>query len=297
LSLTARSAAARRRYLEENLAAVDCKLTEGDLARLDTAGPTQGERYADMSRIVSLLSERRTVVITGAASGIGQACARRLAGPAAQIVALDRDPEGLASTVADVQGDGGTATSSVMDVTDTEQIRAVISAIPRIDVLVNCAGAFSLQRLEEVTDDDFRSLYEVNVIGLFAVTQAALARMPDGAAIVNLGSRAYLGSRDHVPYVASKAAVTGLTRTLALELRERRIAVNAVAPGMVRTPMVSGLGEEILDRAARNYPGGRLPEPEDVAHAVAFFADPATRFVTGQILLLDGGRSVGLSNS
>jgi 3-oxoacyl-[acyl-carrier protein] reductase len=112
-----------------------------------------------------------------------------------------------------------------------------------------------------------------------------------------VGSRAYLGSRHHAHYVASKAAVVGLTRTMALELSARQILVNAVAPGLVRTPLLSEISEERLVQLAADYPGGRLPEPEDVAQAVAFFADPATRFITGQVLIIDGGRSLGLSNA
>ena len=117
--------------------------------------------------------------------------------------------------------------------------------------------------------------------------------MPDGGKIVNIGSRAYLGSRRHAHYVSSKAAVVGLTRAMALELAPRQITVNVVAPGPVRTPMLAGRSEEDLARFSAGYPGGRMPEPEDIAQAVAFFADPATRFITGQVLLVDGGRSLG----
>lgn len=162
-----------------------------------------------------------------------------------------------------------------------------------MQILVNSAGVDQEKSLEDITTEDMRRLYEVNAIGLFSVSQAALARMPNGGKIINIGSRAYLGSRRHAHYVASKVAVVGFTRTMALELTSRQITVNAVAPGPVRTPILAGRSEENLAQLAASYPGGHLPEAEAIAHAVAFFADPATRFITGQVLLIDGGRSLG----
>lgn len=166
-----------------------------------------------------------------------------------------------------------------------------------VDVLINSAGIFDDKPLEQVTADDLRRMYEVNVIGLFITTQAALARMPDGGRIINISSRACPGSRDHAHYVPSKAAVIGLTRTLAIELGPRQIMVNAIAPGMVGTPVLAGMTAGRISQLATGYPGGRLPEAEDIAQAIAFFGDPQTMFITGQVLIIDGGRSVGLSGT
>jgi 3-oxoacyl-[acyl-carrier protein] reductase len=237
----------------------------------------------------------RTIVVTGGGSGIGRASAVRLAGPGTRILVLDRDGDQAARTVRSVNGTGGSGVAISCDVTDQAGVEAAIATVDAVDVLINSAGIFDDKPLREVTADDLRRMYEVNTIGLFTTTKAALARMPDGGRIINLSSRAYLGSRDHAHYVPSKAAVVGLTRTLAIELGDRQIMVNAVAPGMVRTPMLSGMSEDRLERLAAGYPGGRLPEAEDIAQAVAFFADPATRFITGQVLIIDGGRSAGLS--
>jgi 3-oxoacyl-[acyl-carrier protein] reductase len=238
-----------------------------------------------------------TVVITGAGSGIGRAAALRVGAEGARILALDRDAESAQETAQAITTAGGQALSAAADVTDESAVEAAIGNVDRIDVLVNCAGIFGEKRVEEITADDLRSMYEVNAIGLFNVTKAALQRMPDGSRIINVASRAYLGSRDHAHYVASKAAVVGLTRTLAIDLAPRQIAVNAIAPGAVRTPMLASLPEDRLQRLADSYPQQRLIEAEDVAQAIAFFADPATRSITGQVLIIDGGRSLGLSGA
>lgn len=238
----------------------------------------------------------RTVVVTGAGAGIGRACARRLAGPATFVVALDRDESAAAAICRELQMADGAGKAVGCDITDPAAVRAAVADLPRVDVLVNSAGIDSQRALTEITAVDMRTTYEVNVIGLLQVVQAALPRMPVGARIINIGSRAYLGSANHAHYVASKAAVVGLTRTLVLELSDRQISVNAVAPGPVRTRLLlDELSEARLAQAAAAYPGGRLPEPDDVAQVVAFLADPATRHINGQVIILDGGRSVGLT--
>jgi 3-oxoacyl-[acyl-carrier protein] reductase len=237
----------------------------------------------------------RTIVITGAGSGIGRAAALMLAAPGTRVLALDRNADAAEATGRSVTGAGGCGLAAACDVTDQAAVEAAFAAVEQVDVLVNSAGIFSDKPLAEVTAADLRQMYEVNAVGLFITTRAALARMPDGGRIINLASRAYLGSRDHAHYVPSKAAVVALTRTLAIELASRQITVNAVAPGLVLTPMLAGLPEERLAQLAAAYPGGRLPEAEDIAHVVAFLADPRTRFINGQILIIDGGRSAGLS--
>ena len=238
-------------------------------------------------------SDKRIVVITGAGSGIGRACGQRLAGSDVRIIALDRDGAAAEATIRLIEGAGFSGAAFACDVTRRADVDEVFRAIGPVHVLVNSAGAEDETALEDITPEDMRRMYEINVVGLFSVSQASLARMPDGGKIVNIGSRAYLGSRRHAHYVSSKAAVVGLTRAMALELAPRQITVNVVAPGPVRTPMLAGRSEEDLARFSAGYPGGRMPEPEDIAQAVAFFADPATRFITGQVLLVDGGRSLG----
>ncbi|GHO71220.1 beta-ketoacyl-ACP reductase [Ktedonobacter sp. SOSP1-52] len=238
-------------------------------------------------------SGKRIIVVTGAGSGIGRACAQRLAGPDVNIVVLDRNRDSARETVALIEKGGFQGAAVECDITQREAIVNAFASLGSVHVLVNSAGVEDEKTLEGIAPEDMRRMYEVNVVGLFSVSQAALARMSEGGRIINIGSRAYLGSRHHAHYVASKAAVVGLTRTMALELTSRQIAVNVVAPGPVMTPLLAGRSQENLAQLAASYPGGQMPEAEDIAQAVAFFADPATRFITGQVLLLDGGRSLG----
>jgi len=238
-------------------------------------------------------ADRRVVLVTGAAGGIGRATARRLAEDGCHVVMVDRDVEALgklASELADYS-----VQTAALSITDRPAVAALIADLPRIDVLVNNAAVFWDGTFDAATEDDFRKMYEVNVIGTFVMAQEAIKAMQRDARIINIASRAYLAGYAHSAYGTSKAGVIGLTRSMAMDLAEKGILVNAIAPGLIETEMFRSLTPERQEELIAKQPTKSVGQPEDIANAVAFFADPRTRNVTGQLLTLDGGRSMGIS--
>lgn len=233
-----------------------------------------------------------TAIVTGAGSGIGRAIARRLAEDGHAVIVADRAAEGAAETVRLLTEAGHSARAAVLDITDPAATQALIDGAENLRVLVNNAGIFNTRDFDKLTADDFRSMYEVNLVAMFTLCQQAARVLPEGGRIVNLASRAAFGARNYAHYVASKAGVAGFTKALALELAEKQITVNAVAPGVIATDMLLERAEG-LEGLRVQQPTGKLGAPEHIAHAVAFFVDPRAEFVTGQVLIVDGGRSVG----
>lgn len=234
----------------------------------------------------------KSAIVTGAGSGIGRAIARRLAEDGHAVIVADRSADGAAETVRQLTEAGLSARAEVLDITDPAATQALIDGAEHLRVLVNNAGIFNTRDFDDLTPDDFRVMYEVNLVAMFTLCQQAARVLPEGGRIVNLASRAAFGARNYAHYVASKAGVAGFTKALALELAARQITVNAVAPGVIATDMLLERAEG-LEGLRVQQPTGKLGTPEHVAHAVAFFADPRAEFVTGQVLIVDGGRSVG----
>lgn len=240
---------------------------------------------------------KKTAFVTGASRGIGRAIAKKLAlnGYCVGINYL-KEKEKALSLVEELRALGCEAMAVQADVSDAEAITAAIRAVEQtfspIDLLVNNAG-IAQQDLFQYTDATlWRRLFAVNVDGAYFAIQAVLPHMiaERQGAIVNISSMWGLrGASCEVGYSATKAALIGLTRSLAMELAPSRIRVNCVAPGVIRTDMVEQLGQETMDALQEQTPIGRLGTPEDIANAVAFLASDEASFITGQVLTADGG--------
>ena len=236
-------------------------------------------------------------LVTGGASGMGLATVEKLARDGFSVVMVDRAAEQAAREETRLRAAGLDVQARVLDRTDEAAVRALVQALPPISALVNNAGDFDERRFMEATSEDFRRAYEVNLIAAATLSQEVARRMPDGGRIVNIASRAYLGARNHPHYVASKAALVGYTRASAMELAPRGILVNAIAPGLIDTPILRALTPERLAAQLALQPTGKAGRPEDIAQAVAFLVSPQMGFITGQVLFVDGGKSLGGSGA
>jgi 3-oxoacyl-[acyl-carrier protein] reductase len=237
--------------------------------------------------------DRPVAFVTGAAQGIGLATTARLAHDGFQVVAMDRAADRLNPAVAALAAQGLTVRAAVADICDRAAVCEVLDAAPRVDAMVCAAGIYNDAKLLDLDEDTFREMLEVNVIGTFIPAQEAARRMKAGGRIVTISSRGALGGTRFAHYVASKAAVIGLTRAMAMELRAAQIAVNSVAPGFTDTPMTRSAPSEMFDAWEKLEPSGKAASPDEIANAIAFLAAPTTSFITGQTLFVDGGKSLG----
>ena len=237
----------------------------------------------------------RVVLVTGASQGIGAACARRFAREGAHVVLADLDADKGQALAAELGGRFVRA-----DVGDATEVGALVQAVMlahgRIDVLVNNAGIFRAAEFLDITEADWDAVLRVNLKGSFLVGQAVAREMVKAGrgAIVNMSSvNATLTIPTIASYNASKGAINQLTRVMALALADKGVRVNAVAPGTIATELAAKAvltSEDARARILSRTPMKRLGEPEEVADVVAYLASDAASYVTGEIVVVDGGR-------
>ncbi len=238
--------------------------------------------------------EGKIVIITGGARGIGYAVANRFLKNGATVHVLDKSIPKSFQTEDDeccitFSGD----VSNYTDVKDF--ISGVMEKSGRIDILVNNAGIIRDNVIWRMTEEDFDKVLSVNLKGSWLMSKeaATIMRKQQSGRIVNIASRAWLGSFGQSNYSASKGGLVSLTRVLALELAKSNVTVNAIAPGFIDTPMTRSLPPETFQKLVDIQPGKKPGSPEDIAAAVAFLASDEAGFVNGQVLHVDGGRSIG----
>jgi len=238
----------------------------------------------------------KVVLITGAARGIGRETALRFAAEGAKLALGDRDLAALETLVREIAETGGEALAHELDVTRRASadamVRQVLERFGRIDVLINNAGITMDATLAKMSEEQFDAVLDVNLKGVFNVTQAVLPAMlaQEQGVILNASSVAGLyGNIGQTNYAATKAGVIGMTKTWAKELGRKGLRVNAVAPGFIATAMTAAMPEKVTALVAEKTPLGRLGTPGDVANAYLFLASDDASFITGQVLGVDGG--------
>jgi 3-oxoacyl-[acyl-carrier protein] reductase len=239
--------------------------------------------------------EDRVAIVTGAGSGIGAATAERLAREGAVVICAGVVERAAQATAESIRGQGATAHAHALDVTDRGSWERVTGAchrrLGRLDVLVNNAGFTRDRSLLKMSDQEWQSVIDVHLRGAWLGCQHGVRAMRagGGGSIVNLASESRHGSFGQANYAAAKAGVVGLTRTVALEHARHKVRCNAVAPGMVRTPLIADVPDDLAEEMRARIPLERFAEPEEVAATIAFLASPDASYITGQTVNCDGG--------
>lgn len=234
--------------------------------------------------------KNKVAIVTGSATGIGKGIAEKLINEGAMVVFSDiNDNNNLVSEY------GESAMFVKCDVSKNEEVKNLIKQavgrFGRIDILVNNAGIYPFISFEKIEEADWDKVMNINLKGTFLCSKEAAKVMPEGGRIINISSIAsVIGFEGLTHYCASKGGVNGMVRALALELAPKKITVNAVAPGAINTPGASqGAAEELIKKTIAMIPLARQGEPADIAGAVAFLASDAAGYITGQIIVVDGG--------
>jgi 3-oxoacyl-[acyl-carrier protein] reductase len=242
----------------------------------------------------------KVALITGAGSGIGAAVAKRFAREGALVVVADVVPKGGQEVVNEIAAGGEKAIFTQADVRKADEVSGMIDHVVkefgRLDILINNAGVTRDNLCARMSEDEWDFVVAVNLKGSFLCAQAAYRpmRKQKYGRIVNTSSVVSRGNMGQVNYSASKAGVIGLTRTLALEYARSNITVNCIAPGFIDTPMAAAMTDKVKELALERIPLNRMGMPEEVANLHLFLASEEAAYITGQVIFLDGGASIGI---
>ncbi|WP_086478160.1 MULTISPECIES: SDR family NAD(P)-dependent oxidoreductase [Arenibacter] len=246
--------------------------------------------------------KNKTAIITGGASGIGEAISKKFAAQGAHVHILEYNAENGEKIVKDISASGGVATFHACDVSNTAQVSQVVNAIAKeqyIDILVNNAGIAHVGNLEGTTEDDLDRIYNVNVKGVYNCMHAVVGKMKEkGGVIVNMASIASsVGISDRFAYSMSKGAVLTMTLSVAKDYLEQGIRCNSISPARIHTPFVDGFigknypgkEEEMFQKLSKTQPIGRMGKPEEVANLALYLCSDEASFITGTDFPIDGG--------
>jgi 3-oxoacyl-[acyl-carrier protein] reductase len=238
----------------------------------------------------------QVAVVTGAGRGIGRAIALKFAAAGADVVCVSRTAENSERVASEIRALGRKAWAVAVDVADTAAVGSaaekILAESGRVDILINNAGVTRDTLLMRMSESDWDAVLDTNLKGAFSFTKAfsrSMIKQRSGR-IINVSSViGLIGNAGQCNYAASKAGLIGFTKSIARELASRGITVNALAPGFIETDMTSGLSDALKAELVKNIPLGRIGQSEDVAEAALFLAGPGAKYITGQVLTVDGG--------
>ncbi len=249
-----------------------------------------------LTRRIQVNLSGQTAIVTGASRGIGKEIALGLGKSGARVACVARNEEKLKETVDEIAAAGGSAEAFALNVTDSAAVQKLVEKISedwgKVDIVVNNAGITRDTLLPRMSDEEWDDVIATNLRSVFLFSRAAIQVMMRSryGRIINISSvSGIMGNPGQANYSASKAGIIGFTQTVAKEIAKRKVTVNAICPGFVATEMTDALGPAVQDEVKKRVPAKRLGQAEEIADAVLYLASESGSYITGQVLVIDGG--------